>query len=122
MPENEFEKKIQGRLDSLSLEPSPAVWQEVELRIRKDKRKRRWLIWLPLAAALGTGMWLWLGNGSDAVKGSNEAAKYPAQSSATADQEANKKETEKIEKDVQQESAVAEKNASSKNTSLCRSK
>ena len=114
MPENEFEKNIQGRLDSLSLEPSPAVWQGVELRIRKDKRKRRWFIWLPLAAALGTGMWLWLGNGSDAVNRINESAKYPSQSSASANKEANNRETEKIEKDVQQESAGAEKNASSK--------
>jgi len=114
MPENEFEKNIQGRLDLLSLEPSPAVWQGVELRIRKDKRKRRWFIWLPLAAALGTGMWLWLGNGSDAVNRINESAKYPSQSSASANKEANNRETEKIEKDVQQESAGAEKNASSK--------
>ena len=58
MPENEFEKQVKDRLDSLNLEPSAAVWQQVEFRIRKDKR-RRWFIWIPLlAAGIGAGIWL----------------------------------------------------------------
>jgi hypothetical protein len=72
MPENEFEKQIQSRLDSLNLEPSAAVWQQVEYRIRKDKR-RRWFIWIPiLAAGLGAGVWLVSDSGKSSL--ANHAA------------------------------------------------
>jgi len=72
MPENEFEKQIQSRLDSLNLEPSAAVWQQVEYRIRKDKR-RRWFIWIPLlAAGLGAGIWLVSNSGGGSL--ANNAA------------------------------------------------
>lgn len=47
MPANDFEKKVQQRIDELKLTPSPEVWQEVEYRIRKEKKKRRVLFWLP---------------------------------------------------------------------------
>jgi len=117
MPENEFEKNIQGRLDFLSLEPSPAVWQAVELRIRKDRRKRRWFIWLPLAAALGTGMWFWMGSGphkNEMLNASAGKASQPSTSTSTATApQADQKAEQTISKDAQQEPAIAEKNTSS---------
>jgi hypothetical protein len=42
MPVNEFEKQVQQKMDELQLRPSTEVWEEVEKRIRKEK-KRRWL-------------------------------------------------------------------------------
>jgi hypothetical protein len=48
MPANEFEKKMQQRMEELKLAPSGEVWVEIEQRIRKEKKKRRAFFWLPL--------------------------------------------------------------------------
>jgi hypothetical protein len=65
MSENNFEKKIQQRLEGLRLEPSEPVWHKVEARIREDKRRRRWLLLLPfLLLTLGGGAY-WLLNGNN---------------------------------------------------------
>jgi len=48
MPGHEFEKNVQQRLDELKLRPSEAVWNNVEYSIRKDKRRRRMILWLPI--------------------------------------------------------------------------
>ncbi|HEV7780768.1 MAG TPA: hypothetical protein VGO58_05860 [Chitinophagaceae bacterium] len=45
MRENEFEKKVQQKMEGFNLSPSTGVWVEVERRIRKEK-KRRFMIWL----------------------------------------------------------------------------
>ena len=55
MPGNEFENKVQKRLEELNLSPSNAVWNHVEKEIRKDRRKRRLLFLLPLLLLLGIG-------------------------------------------------------------------
>src|ERR1700730_3936067 len=59
MPANDFEKQVQQVLDELKLKPSEEVWPQVEQRIRKDKRRRRSLLWLPLLFLLlgGAGYW-----------------------------------------------------------------
>src|SRR5258708_5254010 len=65
MPENEFEKKVQQRMEELEFTPSGEVWKEVEYRIRKEKKKRRFFFWLPLLSlALGGGITaaIWLIN------------------------------------------------------------
>ncbi len=65
MSENNFEKKIQQRLEGLRLEPSEPVWYKVEARIREHKRRRRWLLLLPfLLLTLGGGAY-WLLSGSN---------------------------------------------------------
>jgi hypothetical protein len=57
MPANEFEKKLQQRMEELKLAPSDEVWKEVEHRIRKEKKKRRAFFWLPLLfLILGGGL------------------------------------------------------------------
>lgn len=56
MPENDFEKEVQQLFDGLKLKPTAEVWTKVQTRIRKDKRKRRFVLWLPLLLLmLGTG-------------------------------------------------------------------
>ncbi|MBK5272179.1 MAG: hypothetical protein JJE22_14310, partial [Bacteroidia bacterium] len=52
MPANEFEKKVQQRMEQLNLAPSDEVWLEVERRIRKEKKRRRFIIWFFLFGAL----------------------------------------------------------------------
>ncbi len=55
MPDNEFEKQVQQKMDELQLRPSGQVWEEVEKRIRKEKKRRVVFFWLPLLALLLAG-------------------------------------------------------------------
>jgi hypothetical protein len=74
MPDNPFENKAKQKLDELKFTPSDAVWQKVEARIKKDKDRRRLLIWLPLfCLLLGMGGW-YLVSHPDLKKGSSGAA------------------------------------------------
>src|SRR5687768_978518 len=54
MSDHEFEKKVQQKMDDLRLRPSDAVWAEVERNLRREKRRRRALLWLPLMGILLT--------------------------------------------------------------------
>ena len=56
MPVNEFEKKVQQKMDELQLRPSPGVWTEVEKQIRQDKRRRRVIIYWWLLPILLAGI------------------------------------------------------------------
>lgn len=61
MRENEFEHRVQEKMDHFHLRPSGTVWAEVERRIRKEKR-RRFIFWwflLPVVLAGGIGITLW---------------------------------------------------------------
>ncbi len=55
MPGNEFEKQMRQRMAELQLRPSGEVWQEVERRIRRERKRRIFLIWFSLAFLLLTG-------------------------------------------------------------------
>lgn len=76
MPVNDFEKQVQQKMDELQLRPSAEVWEEVEKRIRKEK-KRRWLIlWGFIAGALllgGASWWLANGNKKESPDGNSVA-------------------------------------------------
>ena len=48
MSAHDFENKVQQQMEELNLPPSDAIWNNVELQLRKDKKRRRVLIWLPL--------------------------------------------------------------------------
>src|SRR5690349_15204419 len=54
MSDHEFEKKVQQKMDDLRLRPSDAVWAEVDRNLRRDKRRRRIVLWLPLMGILLT--------------------------------------------------------------------
>lgn len=57
MSENDFEKKVQQRMEEFNLLPTPAVWNSVEFRIRKEKKRRFiffWLFMFLLAGIAGT--------------------------------------------------------------------
>lgn len=57
MPENNFEKNVRQKLDELRLKPSPGVWEDVERRIRREKKRRRIIFWLPFLTLLtGAGL------------------------------------------------------------------
>ncbi|MDP4250979.1 MAG: hypothetical protein Q8918_12790 [Bacteroidota bacterium] len=58
MPDNHFEHKAKNKLDELKFIPSEAVWLNVQAQIKKDKDRRRLLLWLPAACLLlGAGTW-----------------------------------------------------------------
>lgn len=48
MQENEFEKQVQQKMDELKLHPSDAVWQKIEVQIKKEKKRRWMLIFFPI--------------------------------------------------------------------------
>lgn len=48
MSDHEFEKQVQQKMEQLKLRPSDAVWTKVDKRIRKERRRRRVVLWLPL--------------------------------------------------------------------------
>ena len=60
MPVNNFEKQVQAKMDELQLRPSAEVWQEVEKRIRRDKKRRGMILFILLGVLLlgGTGWWM----------------------------------------------------------------
>ena len=51
MPVNDFEKRVQQRMEELKLSPSPEVWEQVASRIR-EKKRRRFIFWLLLPGLL----------------------------------------------------------------------
>lgn len=63
MPVNDFEKQVRQKMDELQLRPSGEVWTEVEKRIRKEKQRRRFVLWFFITGLLllGGTAW-WLGN------------------------------------------------------------
>jgi hypothetical protein len=52
MPENDFEKRVQQKMEELKLQPAEPVWKKIEETIREKKRKRRVLFFIPLFAGL----------------------------------------------------------------------
>ncbi len=45
--QNEFEKRIQQEMETFFLAPQDEVWHRVELQIRKDKKRRRFMmVWM----------------------------------------------------------------------------
>ena len=79
MPANEFEKKIQQTLDELKLKPSEEIWPMVAMRIRKDKRRRRGLIWAGLMVLLLGGAGYWWSESHSRYHGSSLTADHSNQ-------------------------------------------
>ena len=41
MLENEFEKKVQQKLDALQVQPTDEVWQKIKVQVAQKKQKNR---------------------------------------------------------------------------------
>src|SRR6202035_16374 len=52
MHEPEYEKKIQQKMQELKFSPSESVWANVEKKIKKDKKRKRPLLWFFLILGL----------------------------------------------------------------------
>ncbi|MEP7278047.1 MAG: hypothetical protein ABI813_05360 [Bacteroidota bacterium] len=75
MPDKDFERLVQQKMDELNFVPSDAVWQRVEKEISTDKKRR--VLWLPLTFLLlmGVGAWMFYSNtGGHDAKDNNYAA------------------------------------------------
>lgn len=55
MQENEFEKKLQQKLETLQVQPTDEVWQKVKEQVAQKKRKRKFAFLFLLVAMMGTG-------------------------------------------------------------------
>src|SRR5687767_15479819 len=55
MAENEFEKRVQDKLEQFNLAPTPGVWQTVTDRVRKEKKRRFLFFWILLGLLVGGG-------------------------------------------------------------------
>lgn len=82
MEDKHFETEMNQQMEGFSLQPSVEVWKKVELQIRKEKRRRRFIFWwLPLLL-IGTGsavyfMYPYLQNSNETIsvdKRSNDQA------------------------------------------------
>lgn len=60
MPENDFEKQVQRLFDEMRIKPSEKVWPQIETKVKKDKNRRRFFLWLPaaLVVLVAGGYWL----------------------------------------------------------------
>ncbi|HZK62750.1 MAG TPA: hypothetical protein VFC34_01325 [Puia sp.] len=85
MPDNHFENKAKHKLDELKFNPSEAVWVNVQTQIKKDRKRRRLLVWLPLCCLLlGAGAWYGLSG-----KPSSQPVNTPTQLSGKGKNKAN---------------------------------
>lgn len=69
MQADEFEKKIQNKMEGFELVPDNEVWKQVAARIEKEKKKRRILIcWLfPAFVLLSAAIGYWLINNENST-------------------------------------------------------
>ena len=93
MPENDFEKQVQQLFNEMRLKPSVEVWPKVSNRIRKEKRRKKAFIWVPLALLLLGAGGYWLLQNNDGTLSSNRFTKTTA---ATGNDNVNSSNTESI--------------------------
>ncbi len=95
MEDKHFETEMNQQMEGFSLQPSVEVWKKVELQIRKEKRRRRFIFWwLPLLL-IGTGsavyfMYPYLQNSNETIsvdKRSNDQATVTTEKKQEKDQQ-----------------------------------
>lgn len=95
MSAHDFENKVQKQMEELNLAPSEAIWNNVELQLRKDKKRRRVLIWIPLLLLLVAGGYFLL----DGKAKNNSISSSPIENVNTS----GNSEDEEVKKSVQVE-------------------
>ncbi len=65
MQANEFEKNIQATMESFSIKPNDAVWNNVANRIAKKEKRRRAIFWFFSTAILCGAIGLWIFSGEN---------------------------------------------------------
>lgn len=95
MSAHDFENKVQKQMEELNLAPSEAIWNNVELQLRKDKKRRRVLIWIPLLLLLVAGGYFLLDGNSK----NNSISSTPIENVNTS----GNSEDEEVKKSVQVE-------------------
>ena len=78
--QNEFEKQVQQKMEELKLVPSDPVWQKVEMQIRKNKDRRRMILWIPLFVLIAGGLWFGIGQSSTRISFNKAENKIQKQS------------------------------------------
>jgi hypothetical protein len=97
MPENEFEKQVQQKMNELQFVPSAVVWSEVEKQIAERKKRRLIFIWLPFLLLLLAGS-VWLNHSGSAIKTNKQI--IPAEKNTPLTTENKKPETIESSKPV----------------------
>ena len=104
MPANDFEKQAKQLLDELKFRPNEEVWIQVEKRIR-EKKRRRWLILLPLLAGLAVGGYF---IAEQYTKGNEQLVTTGTPGKTTATNEVIKEEPDLKEENTNKENGFSE--------------
>ena len=104
MQANEFEKNIQATMESFSIKPNDAVWNNVANRIAKKEKRRRAIFWFFSTAVLCGAIGLWILNGENKkISSKNENAKI-----LNRDKKIDT-ENEKLNKDIVKDNTITTK-------------
>ncbi len=81
MADKSFEKKVSIQMEEFKIRPSDTVWKNVEVQLRKNKRRRRFIIFSISASAVLVGLFIYMNkpasNSSDqAVQQNNPPLQY----------------------------------------------
>jgi hypothetical protein len=121
MQENEFEKQVREKMEEFKIAPSSSVWDKVEQRIPKEKRHRRWIVFIFLFAGFTVWGYLIYNNyyNSGAIK--NVVAKN--QNDKTKNNlNDNKKNNEANTSNIISQESSAQKKPEEKNTTIADNK
>ncbi len=112
MEENKFEKRVHHKMEELKIQPSDSVWENVNSRIEKRK-KRRWefLALFLLAGALLTGGFWYFNSLNNSISKEKQVNNYKSNEQGIENSQLNKNNTDR-EKEKTQELVFNEKNIS----------
>ena len=74
MQNNEFEKRVQQKMEELKLTPTDAVWEKVAAGLPVEKKPRRWVIFFLLFGLLAVSSLVWFNNFDTRDKNSFQTA------------------------------------------------
>ncbi len=104
MQANEFEKNIQATMETFSIKPNDAVWNNVAKRIAKKKERRRAIFWFFSTAILCGAIGLWILNREHKKMGSKNENTTISNTIKNIDPE-----NEKLKKDMVKDNTITTK-------------